>query len=154
ISETGRGPDGGALGFPSSNVRAALERCLRSVRHGRSACGGAAARTAGPGTEGAEAAEAPVVLIQTTEDACRTWLQAPELLRRPERHSVVPFLLERAVCWARLSMPELLAQLIPDPAPRQEYFESVGIAGPAPTLPGVPFNAMNPNGGGNHAPTR
>ena len=47
--------------------------------------------------------------------------------RQTEPHSPIPYTLEQAVRWGSMSLPELLAELIPDSNSRQHYFRMVGI---------------------------
>jgi len=50
-----------------------------------------------------------------------------EFFRQTEPHSPIPYTLEQTVRWGRMSLPELLAELIPDSNARQHYFRMVGI---------------------------
>ncbi len=47
--------------------------------------------------------------------------------RRTEPHSPVSYAIEQAVYWSRLSLPELLSELIPDESARQKYHQLAGI---------------------------
>jgi type VI secretion system protein ImpA len=49
--------------------------------------------------------------------------------RRSEPQSLIPYQLEQAVRWAKMSTVELLQELIPDDAPRKSMFKQVGIKG-------------------------
>ncbi len=53
--------------------------------------------------------------------------------RKTEPHSPIPYTLEQAARWGRMSLPDLLAELIPDGNARQHYFRMVGI----PAHPGT-----------------
>ena len=71
-------------------------------------------------------------LIRNREDALNAILQLGEYFRRVEPHSLVPFALEQAVRWARMPLPELMMELIPEENPRKALFKQVGIRPPDP----------------------
>ena len=71
-------------------------------------------------------------VIHNREDALNAILQLGEYFRRIEPHSPVPFALEQAVRWARMSLPDLIAELIPEDGPRKALFKQVGIRAPEP----------------------
>ena len=50
-----------------------------------------------------------------------------EYFKQTEPHSPVSYALEQAVRWGRMSLPELLAELMPEEALRQQVFKRVGI---------------------------
>jgi type VI secretion system protein ImpA len=121
----------GAHAPPASNIRSALETCRDAVRHiGRAKLSVA---TAGEGTDDAEAPAGDIVVAlpsgapRSREDAFRTLLQVADYFRRAEPHSPVSYTLENAVRWGRMTLPELMAELLSADAPRQEYFKQVGI---------------------------
>ena len=65
--------------------------------------------------------------ISSREDAFRTMMQVADFFRRTEPHSPIPYLLEQAVRWGKMPLPELLNEMIPaDPIPAQS-FKLVGI---------------------------
>jgi len=43
---------------------------------------------------------------------------------------VIPYALEQVVNWGKMSLPDLLAELIPDEGPRKSVFKQVGIRPP------------------------
>lgn len=61
------------------------------------------------------------------EQVLNTILQAAEYFRRTEPHSPLPYLLERAVHWGRLSFSELLEELIQDEGVRNQLCQLTGI---------------------------
>ena len=61
------------------------------------------------------------------EEAHRNLLQVAKFFRETEPHSPVPYMLEQAVRWGNLSLPELLSELITDDRARQDYFKMTGI---------------------------
>lgn len=123
---------------PSSNIRNAIaaaretvERIARPVLGGgeealdesddeqqEAAVDGAAAVSGGPRK------------ITTRDDAFRTLLQVADFFRRTEPHTPVSYLLEQAVRWGKLPLPELLTELIPDESSRDHLFRLVGIRPP------------------------
>jgi type VI secretion system protein ImpA len=72
-------------------------------------------------------------VIHNREDALNAILQLGDYFRKIEPHSPVPFALEQAVRWARMSLPDLMAELIPEDGPRKALFKQVGIRGLEPT---------------------
>jgi type VI secretion system protein ImpA len=65
--------------------------------------------------------------INNRDDAVRALLKVAEYFRKTEPHSPVSYSLEQAIRWTRMSLPELLAQLIPDESARNEYFRLTGV---------------------------
>ena len=68
--------------------------------------------------------------IHTREDALEALDKVAEYFRKTEPHSIIPFSLDQVIRWGRLSLPDLLAELIPDEAPRKNLFKQVGIKPP------------------------
>jgi type VI secretion system protein ImpA len=132
---------------PSSNIRAALAACLEAINYvardkltaarDRAAIAAEAEAAAGPGN-GEAAAAAPgspaavAGVIRNREDAFRTLLQLAEYFRRTEPHTPVSYGIEQIVRWGRMSLPELLMELIPDDTSRESFFKQVGIRQEAP----------------------
>ncbi|MBV9785730.1 MAG: type VI secretion system protein TssA [Acidisphaera sp.] len=81
--------------------------------------GAAAGAPAGPGR------------LATREDALRLLGQVAEFFRRTEPHSPLAYTLEDAVRRGRLSLPELLEEVLPDKLARDGMLMSLGIR-PAP----------------------
>lgn len=136
-------------GPPTGNIRVALDKTIDTIKDlarnklatlpaaGAAAPGGEAAAagpaaggTAAPGT--AAASGIPVDVIQNRDDAFRNLLKVADYFRRAEPHSVVSYALEQVVHWGRLSLPELIMELIPEEAPRKSLFKQVGIKPPEP----------------------
>ena len=119
---------------PTSNIRSALEACRDAVQH---VARDKLAISAPAPADG----EAPEVVtaggtVQTgesigalrgREDALQTLLKVADFFRRTEPHSPLSYALEQAVRWGRMSLPELVAELIPEEAPRMGFFKQVGI---------------------------
>ena len=70
--------------------------------------------------------------IGSREDALGRILDVAEYFRRTEPQSIVPYALEQVVHWGKLSLPDLLSELIADEAPRKNVFKQVGIKPPEP----------------------
>jgi type VI secretion system protein ImpA len=68
--------------------------------------------------------------LVTRDDALNALLQVADYFRRTEPHSPVSYSLEQAVRWGRMSLPELLAELIPDEAARTQLSLRAGIPKP------------------------
>ena len=65
--------------------------------------------------------------ITSREDAVKALHKVSEFFRRTEPHSPVAYSLEQAIRWTRMSLPDLLSQLIPDNNAREEYFRLTGM---------------------------
>lgn len=68
--------------------------------------------------------------LVTRDDALNALLQVADYFRRTEPHSPVSYSLEQAVRWGRMSLPELLAELIPDETARAQLSLRAGIPKP------------------------
>jgi type VI secretion system protein ImpA len=135
----GRNENGHSLAPPSSAIREALETCrgeLRSLaRHALPDGDGSGSAVEG-GTETAPLQGRPANLsseVRTREDAFRALLQVADYFKRTEPHSPVAYSLEQAVRWGRMPLPELLTELIPEQAAREQVFKVVGIKPPEET---------------------
>jgi type VI secretion system protein ImpA len=124
---------------PASNIRTGLETCLDTVnsmaRDKLAAASGTGEEAsaegdgeAGAAATGGQAAEAGV--IRNREDAFRALTKVADFFRRTEPHTPVSYALEQVVRWGRMTLPELLTELIPEDAPRQQLFKQVGIRPP------------------------
>lgn len=74
-----------------------------------------------------EERQASPVSMASREEAFRTLLQVANYFRRCEPHSPISYLLEQAVRWGRMTLPELLGELILEEKARQEYCKLTGI---------------------------
>jgi type VI secretion system protein ImpA len=92
----------------------------------------AAAGTAAQGDGPAAAAGKPVdpSVIRDRNDAMDRLLKIAGYFRTNEPQSVIPYVLEQVVNWGKMSLPDLLAELIPDEGPRKTLFKQVGIKPP------------------------
>jgi type VI secretion system protein ImpA len=120
---------GFSLAPPSSNIRNALRECRelveKSYRHFLSP-GGEAEEKEGGGQLAVGSANTAKG-VTTREDAFRALLQVAEFFKRTEPHSPVSYSLEQAVRWGRMSLPELLDELIQDSSAREQLCKLVGI---------------------------
>jgi type VI secretion system protein ImpA len=69
--------------------------------------------------------------VQNREDAFRALVKVADFFKRTEPHSPLAYKLEEAVRWGRLTLPELMDELmrdlISDDTTRQELFRRAGI---------------------------
>jgi type VI secretion system protein ImpA len=135
---------------PTGTIRTALENVLASVNDVAKAKLAVTATvkkpdaeekkagevgTAGPGKNGKAGPEEQgekLPVIRNRDDALNAILQLGDYFRRTEPHSLVPFALEQAVRWARMALPDLMMELIPEENPRKALFKQVGIRPPEP----------------------
>ncbi len=124
----------GADAPPASGVRDALQATLETLRYvtkGRfdvPAEGAEAPAASGdPASPGGAAAGSAGGPVRTREDAFRALRAAAEYFRRAEPHSPLSYAIEQAVRWGRLSLPELLRELVPNDDARTTFHERVGI---------------------------
>jgi type VI secretion system protein ImpA len=80
-------------------------------------------------TPGASAAPAPVDpgVIRSREDAFDRLKKIADYFREHEPQSVIPYALDQVAGWGKMTLPELMAELIPDEGPRKNFFKQVGI---------------------------
>ena len=65
--------------------------------------------------------------MRTREDAIRQLEEIANFFRKTEPHSPLAFTLDDAVRRARLSLPELLAEVLPDAGARRMLLTTLGI---------------------------
>lgn len=129
--------DGFSAAPPTSNIRNALADCQQRVRmlaghvlKADEAEGGAEAdgqRAESGAEEQSPGPAANLGKAQSREEALGALIQVAEFFRRTEPHSPVSYALEQAVRWARMSLPELMTDLIRDEAVRKDLFRRAGI---------------------------
>lgn len=138
----GKDASGYPLAPPTSNIRNALvafQDAVKSVSKDVLArAGSTAAATAGDDGSGlipveGNGAAARGGVIRTRDDAFQALLQVAAFFKQTEPHSPVSYALEQAVRWGRMSLPELLTELIPDVNARDQLFRHVGIVAVAAT---------------------
>ena len=127
-------------GPPTSNIRNTLSEVREVVGFlAKDALGSAAeedAVNAEPAVfqGGAAAAKEAVSMsgaITSREQAQKILMKVAEFYRRTEPHSPVSYAVEQALRWAQMTLPELLAVLVPDESARAEYFRLAGIPQPS-----------------------
>jgi type VI secretion system protein ImpA len=131
----GKDGDGNPAAPPSSNIRRALEECrdrLTSLaRHvlDQSAADEESARSDGEliTAGGGAATRGAGGRLVTRDDAFQALMQVADYFRRTEPHSPVSYLLEQAVRWGQMALPDLLQELVPDDDARQSIFVRAGI---------------------------
>lgn len=135
---------------PTSALRELLEEIARAIRHFASdklAAVGSATISAEPegaadtgldATEHASGSDGVQVVVRrvdgyaSREDALAEIIRIANYFRKTEPHSPLSYTLEEAVRRARMSLPELLAELAEDPAHIQRILLAAGIKPPAP----------------------
>lgn len=65
--------------------------------------------------------------VRTREEAFQALLRVAEFFKRTEPHSPVSYALGQVVRWGRMSLPELLTELIPDQGSREQLFKLTGM---------------------------
>jgi len=89
-----------------------------------------AASSAQPGSEEQPAPAANPAVIMNREDALERLRKIADYFREHEPQSIIPYALEQVATWGKMSLPELLSELIPDEGPRKNVFKQVGIKPP------------------------
>jgi type VI secretion system protein ImpA len=128
---------------PSSAIRNTLENVLSAIKDVAQAklavtatapaaakpadAAGADGHPAGNGKPKDEEEGEKLPRLRNRDDALNAILQIGEFFRKTEPHSLVPFALEQAVRWARMPLPDLMQELIPEEGPRKTLFKMVGI---------------------------
>ena len=126
---------------PSSNIRKAIKRVneifgflTKNVVLGEQLEDEVAEVGVNDSTEGvaqvkpaAKTASIENVVINNRDEAFRSLLKVSEFFRRTEPHSPISYNLDQAVKWGRMSLPELLSELIPDERAREDFFKLAGI---------------------------
>jgi type VI secretion system protein ImpA len=123
---------GNAFVPPTSNIREALDECLRLCRASAKDMLDESPISPPPGTVvnskfGNETQQLGGVSVETRQEAFQTLLRVSEYFRRTEPHSPISYALEQAVRWGRMSLPELLSELVSDKSTREEIFRRAGI---------------------------
>lgn len=68
-------------------------------------------------------------LVRSREEAYQRLAEISEFLARIEPHSPVPYLLRRAIAWGRMTLQELLPELLHDPAALQDVGHMLRLNG-------------------------
>jgi type VI secretion system protein ImpA len=119
----------------SSSIRAALTGCLDIIKDVAKdklhVAPPPVTEKAGAATAGAGTATASDQL-KTREDAFRMLTKVAEFFRQTEPHTPVSYAVEQAVRWGKMSLPELMTELIPEEAPRKGLFRQIGVKASEP----------------------
>lgn len=135
--------DGLPVAPPSSHIRSTLEEIRRTlglltrdVLSGGAVAGvedaGDADDTAGggspaPGGLTRTGVDPAQVQVNNREDAFRMLLKASEFFRKTEPHSPVSYMLQQAVRFGRMELPDLLKELISDEDVLRRFAERTGV---------------------------
>ena len=68
--------------------------------------------------------------INNREEALRALAKISEFFKATEPHSTIAFTLDDVIRRARMTLPELLAELLPDETARRTFLTSAGIRPP------------------------
>jgi type VI secretion system protein ImpA len=129
---------------PAMDLRQVLETYLDAVKDlARDKLDKAAASSAAgsPGSpEGGSAGAAAQIaahgvnasVIKDRNDAFERLRKIADYFREQEPQSIIPYALEQVAIWGRMSLPELLSELIPEESARKNFFKQVGIKPPEP----------------------
>jgi type VI secretion system protein ImpA len=134
----------GSKSPPASNIRTALAACREALQQvaadklpvpePEDAPGEETKPTNGAATAGPAEANRPLAgaalsgdAIMSRDEAFCLLLKVAEHFRRTEPQSVVSYGLEQVVRWGRMSLPELLRELISEDGPREQCFKQLGI---------------------------
>ena len=123
---------------PASRIREALEACTSALTdmagaHVRAPAAGAAPASAGGPTNG-KGSPAPALPLRVADaagmgrdEALQTVAGIAEFFRHTEPHSPLSYLLDQAVRWGRMDLPELMTELLAEGDGRDRYFRLTGI---------------------------
>ncbi|MGE3180685.1 MAG: type VI secretion system protein TssA [Phycisphaerae bacterium] len=116
---------------PSSDIRNAMDRCANLLRPYVPADGGSESteEVSGPSSSGSAPA-ARSGPVQSREKAFDQLREIARFFRETEPHSVLSWQLEECVRWGKMTLPELLSDLIADEDARDRLFKRVGIPKP------------------------
>jgi type VI secretion system protein ImpA len=139
-SRCGENEDGYSAAPPASQIRRTLEECRDRVSSlaqeilgdpsATDSAAGAETSAADAGSGAGAAGARPAASsgpVANRDEAFRTLLQVADFFRRTEPHSPVSYALEQAVRWGKMTLPELMAELISEEGTRDDLFRRVGI---------------------------
>ncbi len=119
----------GALRSTLETLMTVAKDLLPAADSGAGADGGNAAAGAAAGGGGVSGA------LGSRDAAFAQLRRVADYFRRAEPHSPISYLVEQAVRFGSMGLPELLAELIPDETARSGYFVRTGIRPPAQPTP-------------------
>ena len=122
---------------PSSRIREVLDESMRAIRViAKDALGLTAGDEEQPVTSdgdpstqnpGARPAANVPDQIASREDALVALSKVADYYRQTEPHSPVSYLVEKAIRWGRMNLPELLAEVVPDDSARRNLTTLTGV---------------------------
>lgn len=125
-------------GFPlapsTSRIREALDDALRTIRGFAGTIIGEEFEEEGDSQDGPAATDggggkaAPSGGVNSRVEAFNTLMEVARFFRKTEPHSPVSYALEQVVKWGKMSLPDLLKELIQDSSARDDMFRHVGIS--------------------------
>jgi type VI secretion system protein ImpA len=120
---------------PASAIREGLEKVLEVAKDlGRDALAtlqaGAAAVSADGAAPAAGGGGVTTGDMRGRDDAFAALLRVADYFRRTEPHSYIPYALEELVRRARMPLPDLLTELIPDAPTRRSFYVMAGMKPP------------------------
>jgi type VI secretion system protein ImpA len=126
----------GADAPPTSRVSEILDRIVTVAARFTSPEGAAPAEAEAGSAAGASAAPLPNAsgagALASREEALRNLAAIADFFRRTEPMSPLSYTLQEAVRRARMSWPDLLAEIVPDTGLRDQILTSLGIRPPPP----------------------
>jgi type VI secretion system protein ImpA len=123
---------------PASDLRQVLESYLDAIKDlardklQKAPAPGAAAATATPDAAQTVAQVGGASVIMDRNDAFERLRKIADYFREQEPQSIIPYALEQVAIWGRMSLPDLLSELIPEESARKNFFKQVGIKPPEP----------------------
>jgi len=121
---------------PSSELLGVLESYLDAVKDlARDKLPKVQPPSASLAADSAQVAQAPeppaaAGTIKNRDEAFDRLRKIADYFREHEPQSIIPYALEQVANWGKMSLPELLSELIPDEGPRKNVFKQVGIKPP------------------------
>lgn len=121
---------------PTSRIRNALEQCAETLRfiagdalieHNDEDVTVEDPPAEDGSSQGASPAPSPGANVTNRRQALKLLDQAATYFRGAEPHSPISYLLDQAIRWSALSLPELLQELIEDQDARKNYCKLAGI---------------------------
>lgn len=133
---------------PTTNIRAALDRCLSVLTHHAGERIGQWDEDSQPETgvavsspeDSAQQDDAPTapaadpvrVAIESRSQALTELRRLSDFFLKTEPHSPVAYAIRQAVRWSELSLPELMEELIADSGAREGFYRLTGVPAPEP----------------------
>jgi len=123
--------NGFSLAPSTSRIREALEDSLRTIRGFAGEILGEEFDDDGGGNPASAGTNGPVADsggVNSRAEAYKTLVEVARFFRKSEPHSPVSYALEQIVKWGKMSLPDLLTELIQDSSARDDMFRHVGIS--------------------------